>query len=186
MRVDPGWFDRRYAAEGDPWDFAGSAYEQRRYDLTMAVLPRARYRHCVEPACATGELTARLATRCDLVSAFDGSPTVVAMAADRLAGLANVELTTASLPEHWPDASADLVVFSELGYYFDAATWTGIIERAARGIEPGGTVLAVHWLGHSPDHPRHGEEVHDDLAAVLGPPDGAYRQPELRLDWWHR
>ncbi len=186
MRVDPDSFEKRYAAEGDPWDFAGSVYEQRRYDLTLAMLPRPRYRHCVEPACATGELTARLATRCDRVSAFDGSPTVVAMAADRLADLANVGLTVASLPEYWPDEPADLIVFSELGYYFDAATWTGIVERATLRLAPGGTVLAVHWLGHSPDHPRHGEEVHDNLVAVLGRPDGAYRQTELRLDWWQR
>lgn len=186
MPVDPASFEARYAAEGDHWDFSGSAYEQRRYDLTMAMLPQRRYRHGVEPACATGELTARLATRCDRVSAFDGSPTVVAMAAQRLTGVANVELCTASLPKHWPDAPADLVVLSELGYYFDAAAWTAIIERAVLGLDRHGTVVAVHWLGHSPDHARHGDEVHADLHAVLGPPDGAYRQREFRLDWWQR
>jgi len=186
MHVDPGSFEERYAAGGDPWDFAGSAYEQRRYDLTVAMLPRRHYRHAVEPACATGELTARLAGRCDRVSAFDGSPTVVAMAARRLAGFANVKLVTAALPDYWPEAAVDLIVFSELGYYFDAPTWTGIVERAVERLDSAGTILAVHWLGHSPDHARHGDEVHHDLRVVLGPPRGAYRQPELRLDWWQR
>lgn len=186
MRLDPASFEARYAAEGDHWDFSGSAYEQRRYDLTLATLPHPRYRHAVEPACATGELTARLATRCDRVSAFDGSPTAVAMAAQRLVGLANVDLATASLPEHWPDGSADLVVLSELGYYFDETTWIAIIERAALGLDPHGSIVAVHWLGHSADHARHGDDVHANLRAVLGRPDGAYRQCEFRLDWWQR
>ena len=115
MPVDPASFEARYAAEGDHWDFSGSAYEQRRYDLTMAMLPERRYRHGVEPACATGELTARLATRCDQVSAFDGSATAVAMAARRLTGVVNVELSTASLPQHWPDARAHLRVPVEPG-----------------------------------------------------------------------
>ena len=186
MPVDPASFEARYAADGDHWDFAGSAYEQRRYDLTMAVLPQRRYRHGVEPACATGELTARLATRCDQVSAFDGSATAVAMATRRLTGVVNVELSTASLPGYWPDTPADLVVLSELGYYFDATAWTAIIERAVLGLDRHGTMVGVHWLGHSPDHARHGDEVHADLHAVLGPPDGAYRQREFRLDWWQR
>lgn len=186
MPVDPASFEERYAAEGDYWDFSGSAYEQRRYDLTVAVLPERRYRHCIEPACATGELTARLATRCDRVSAFDASPTAVAMAARRLAGIGNVELTSASLPGYWPDASADLVVLSELGYYFEVAEWTAIIERALLSLDERGTVVAVHWLGHSPDHTRHGDDVHADLHDALGPPNGAYRQAEFRLDWWQR
>ncbi len=184
MPVDPASFEKRYAAEGDYWDFSGSAYEQRRYDLTLAVLPRRRYRHCVEPACATGELTARLATRCDRVSAFDASASAVALAARRLTGVDNVELSTASLPGYWPHAPADLVVLSELGYYFEAAEWTAIIKRALLRLDEHGTVVGVHWLGHSPDHARHGDEVHADLQDALGQPNGAYCQREFRLDWW--
>lgn len=108
------------------------------------------------------------------------------MAARRLAGFANVELATAALPDYWPEAAVDLIVLSEFGYYFDAPTWTGIVERAVGHLESHGTIVAVHWLGHSPAHARHGDEVHHDLRVVLGPPRGAYRQPELRLDWWQR
>jgi len=41
-RVDS--FEELYRADPDPWSFATSQYEQRRYDLTVASLLRARYR----------------------------------------------------------------------------------------------------------------------------------------------
>ena len=59
----PPNFERVYRDDPDPWRFATSAYEQRRYDITIACLPEARYRRAFEPACAIGELTRRLAVR---------------------------------------------------------------------------------------------------------------------------
>ena len=42
---------------------------------------------------------------------------------------------------------------------------------ACRGpVLPGGTVLAVHWLGRSADHRQHGSAVHDQLEFVFGAP----------------
>lgn len=184
MRVEPAFFERTYAAVGDPWDLARSPYEQRRYDLTIAALRRGRYDCAVEPACAVGALTARLATRARRVIAFDGSPTVVAMARERLAGTSNVEIRCAELPDHWPTEPADLVVLSELGYYFDAPTWRALVQRAVDGAVPGAEVVAVHWRGDSADHLRHGDEVHDDLRAVLGPPLGSWLEPDFRIDTW--
>lgn len=184
MRIEPAFFERAYATVGDPWDLARSPYEQRRYDLTMAALRRARYRCAVEPACAVGALTARLAERADRVIAFDGSPSVIAMATERLAGVDNVELLCAELPEHWPDVEADLIVLSELGYYFDADTWRALIGRSRDGAVPGAELIAVHWRGDSPDHLRHGDDVHDDLRAELGPPLGSWIEPDFRIDTW--
>lgn len=185
MRVDPASFERAYAAIGDPWDFAHSPYEQRRFDLTIAALRKPRYRNAVEPACAGGALTERLARRADRVVAFDASPTAVGLARRRLAGVTNVELSCAVLPEQWPHhVTADLVVLSELGYYFDADTWTSIIT-AVRDASRGAELVAVHWRGHSADHLRHGDEVHDDLRAVLGAPQGSWCEPDFRIDTWN-
>ena len=60
-------FEDLYRVDPDPWQFATSRYEQRRYDITVACLPRARYAAAFEPGCAIGELTRRLAGRCDRV-----------------------------------------------------------------------------------------------------------------------
>ncbi len=80
---------------------------------------------------------AALATRCDRVSAFDGSPTVVAMAARRLTGFANVELSTASLPGYCVRVDLDLhldagALVGPVGWYLDRpGFWWG-----AAGVAP--------------------------------------------------
>ncbi len=38
------YFERMYRDSVDPWDFESSAYEQRKYAVTVASLPRPRYR----------------------------------------------------------------------------------------------------------------------------------------------
>jgi SAM-dependent methyltransferase len=186
-RVPVQHFEDGYRDDPDPWGFGRRFYEQRRYDLTVAALPKARYRRAYEPACAVGELTRRLAARCDEVVACDWAAAAVAYARVHYGHLANVDWAVASVPEDWPPGLFDLVVLSELGYYFSADDLAGLRERAVGSLEPDGTLVAVHWLGHSPDHLLHGDEVHTVLAAtsdlVAG---GAYRDDGFRLDWWTR
>ncbi|MFE7421819.1 hypothetical protein [Rhodococcus sp. NPDC057529] len=63
--MGPSYFDAMYAASPDPWGFGDRWYEQRKYALTLAALPRPRYRRAFEPGCSIGILTAALAHRCD-------------------------------------------------------------------------------------------------------------------------
>jgi SAM-dependent methyltransferase len=183
--VEP--FESRYRADPDPWRFATSDYEQRRYDLAIAALPRPRYRRAFEPGCAIGELTRRLAERCDEVVAIDASPTVVAEARHRCAGHANVAVRVGELPDDWPQGRFDLVVLSEIGYYFTIPALTSLRDRAVAALEPNGTLLAVHWRGHSPDHLLHGDEVHRCFAAAKAlRPVGRYEEAAFVLDVWTR
>jgi hypothetical protein len=85
-----GYFERMYAGNEDPWDFAGRWYERRKRDITLASLPERRYRNAFEPGCAIGLLTERLAARCDRVLAADTVDSAVRTARDRCAALANV------------------------------------------------------------------------------------------------
>ena len=41
-RLPDGYFDDIYAASRDPWQLADRWYEQRKYAITMAMLPDAR------------------------------------------------------------------------------------------------------------------------------------------------
>ena len=70
------YFDGLYKSSDDPWNLREGWYERRKRSLTLALLPRPRYRNAFEPGCANGELTAELATRCDALarrrSARDG------------------------------------------------------------------------------------------------------------------
>ena len=62
-----------------------------------------------------------------------------------------------------------------------------IAARAVASLDPGGTLIAIHWLGHSADHVLHGDEVHATLAEVSDLDHaGAFRDPGFRVDWWTR
>ncbi|MCU1396356.1 MAG: SAM-dependent methyltransferase [Ilumatobacteraceae bacterium] len=171
VRVDPSAFDEMYRETDDPWGFATAAYELQRYATTLASLARPRYRRCFEPACAIGVLTEGLAARADHVVACDGSTNAIDQAVHRLAEVDNVDLLVAAIPEWWPTGTFDLIVLSELGYYWDAQGWAGVIDRCRESLTDGGEVIAVHWLGSSPDHVTNGRDVHEQLIERLGASD---------------
>jgi len=53
-------FDKLYADKPDPWGLAAKWHDRRKYAITVASLPRQRYRNCYEPGCSIGELTRML------------------------------------------------------------------------------------------------------------------------------
>ena len=180
--TDP--FERLYRESGDPWGFRTSWYERRRYALTLAALPNERYERCFEPGCSIGELTAGLASRATTVVAIDPAPTAVAAAQARLAGNQGVELSVGQVPRDWPHGSFDLIVLSEIGYYFSPETLDELVRDARLSLEPGGQLVAVHWRGESADHILDGDTVHERLREHLGRPLIAYEEARFRLDVW--
>jgi SAM-dependent methyltransferase len=177
-RTPASSFEEKYRDLGDPWHFRTSRYEQRRYGIAMAMLPALRYRRAFEPGCSVGELTARLAFRVDALLAMDCSPTAVEMARSRCRGLDHVTFAVGELPEAWPPGAFDLVVLSE------------IVSRSAAALPPGGTLLALHWRGHSEDHVLHGDQVHAVARAVAAEHGlrgaGQYCEDAFRADVWTR
>jgi trans-aconitate methyltransferase len=183
--VSEAAFDARYRHCSDPWQFATSPYEAGRYAATLAALTRATYRRGFEPGCSIGVLTQLLATRCDHLIATDLSETAVRLARQRCAGLANVDIHHSHLAGELPPGTFDLVIFSEIGYYFSIETLRQVAGLLAERLEPGGEFVATHWLGESPDHPLHGDTVHAVLEECL-PWDktGAWRHVGFRIDRW--
>ncbi|WP_030661412.1 class I SAM-dependent methyltransferase [Streptomyces rimosus] len=165
-----------YAGAADPWDLAGRWYEQRKYALTVAALPRRRYRRAFEPGCSVGVLTGLLAERCDAVLAADRVPAAVEAAARRNRDRSHVEVRTMAVPDEWPEETFDLIVLSELLYYFDDATLREVLQRTVDSLEPGGTLVTVHWDHPVEDHLRTGTQ----LAPLLTGLDGL--APVARLD----
>ena len=70
-RLPDAYFNRMYAQAEDPWQLSSRWYEQRKYAITLALLPDRRYRHAFEPGCSIGTLTTLLSSRCDHVTAVD-------------------------------------------------------------------------------------------------------------------
>lgn len=139
------YFDSMYGSAEDPWSLTERWYERRKYDLTVAALPLPRYRRAFEPGCSVGELTRRLADRCDTVLACDRVESAVETARRRTAALPNVSVHRMLLPEEWPEGSFDLIVLSELLYYLDEMTLDSLLERTVSSLEPEGTLVTVHW-----------------------------------------
>lgn len=169
MRVDLGTFEARYRAEADPWRFATSPYERHKYATTLRHLSHPSYRRCFEPGCSIGVLTEMLAGRAEQVIACDPSPTATAAARRRLGHLEQVEVVTAAIPEWWPTGRFDLMVLSEIGYYWDEAGLRRLLEATVTSLEPGADLMAVHWLGTSSDHLLTGQQVHTIIESVFGP-----------------
>jgi SAM-dependent methyltransferase len=164
-RVARSYFDQLYRANPDPWGFASRWYEQRKYRLTLDALPQPRYRSGFEPGCSIGVLTALLAERCQRLIAADAVPSAIDDARHRLGPAANVDLRVLSIPEEWPEASYDLIVLSEIAYYFDQPGLDDVLLKTSRDLEAGGTLVAVHWTGPT-DYPLTGHQVHRRIAEI--------------------
>jgi SAM-dependent methyltransferase len=185
--VGAGYFRDLYAASPDPYGLAERWYEARKYAVSLALLPRERYGAAFEPGCSIGVLTARLAARCDSLLACDAVPAAVASARARTAGLPSVRVERRSIPGQWPPQSFDLIVLSELLYYFDDADLDQVLRLAAGALRPGGHLIAVHWRHPAPSHPRSGDDVHEQLGAHDGLARLArYRDPDFTAEVYTR
>jgi protein-L-isoaspartate O-methyltransferase len=128
-----------------------------------------------------------LAQRCDRIVATDVAPSAVALARRRCSSLGNAEIYQADLANGPPMGPFDLIVMSEVGYYFEPRMLATIAIATAAQLEAGGEFLAVHWLGHSSDHLLHGDSVHRILADHL-PLEWTkgQRRPGYVIDTWKR
>jgi len=160
------FFDRIYLQDADPWRFASSEYELGRYEVTMQALSSRRYGHAFEPGCSIGVLTERLATICECVDAIDISPIAVRQASRRCSRLLNVTIRQGALPTDIPAGTFDLLVLSEIGYYFNNVQLKTLINHLTDRMASGSVFLAVHWLGSSPDHILSGSQVHQVISSA--------------------
>ena len=165
MSLDTGYFDQMYGAARDPWGLSTRWYEARKYALTLALLPDPHYEDAFEPGCSVGVLTGMLAERCGHVLAWDSSVAAVRAAAGRTAALPNVRVRRGAIPGDWPPGQFDLIVFSEVLYYFAGGDLDRVLDRGVASLRPGGSLLAVHWRHPVADYPRGGDDVHRVLAA---------------------
>jgi len=180
-RLPDGYFDALYAASADPWELGSRWYERRKYAITVALLPDERYRHAFEPGCSIGVLTEQLSTRCDHVTAVDVAESALAHADARLRQSGRREAVTLmnrSFDMPWPAEDFDLIVISEMAYYFDAATLRTILERELPRLHCDVTLVAAHWRHPVSDYPLSGDAAN----AVIGATPGLHQIGEYRDD----
>ena len=157
------YFAEMYRQSNDPWHLAERWYESRKYALTLASLPARRYKRVFEPGCSAGVLSALLAERCDALVSWDRRPEAVAAADARLRTFEAADASIGLVPEQWPTGTFDLIVLSELLYYFDADQRSRLRKRVLGSLMTHGHLVAVHWRHFVPEHAAEAEEVHAEL-----------------------
>jgi SAM-dependent methyltransferase len=183
------YFEGIFAGDADPWDLASSPYEAAKFDRTIAALSTRRAAVALEVGCAGGVLTERLSAVSARLLAIDVSPTALERARQRLSGRPNVRFEAAAFPRYCPVLEGlDLVVLSEVAYYWSDADLDLAAQRIADGLVEGGRVLLVHWTGET-DYPQTADDAVERLwlgLSDLMQVDLAERHPNYRLDLWSR
>lgn len=163
-RLGREYFEELYAKSEDPWSFETSEYERSKYERTISVLGGRRFHRALEAGASIGVFTRMLADRCDELLAVDVSERAVVAASERLSGQGHVRVERRTLPEEMPAGPFDLIVASEVLYYFPGEEMLAVLRGFERELAPGGALLAVHWRRETKTYPLQGDQVHELLA----------------------
>ncbi|MHB2209713.1 class I SAM-dependent DNA methyltransferase [Methylobacterium sp. CM6257] len=178
------YFDERYAANLDPWQFETSSYEQAKYAATLDALPRHCYARALEVGCSIGVLTEALAQRCDALVSVDLAERALARARERCRDLSHVRFELAQVPGQWPEGAFDLILLSEVVYYLDGDDVTRLVNRVRGCLRPCGNVVLVHWTGET-HYPLTGDQAAErfiDGAGAFLRVHGQTKTDKYRLD----
>jgi LmbE family N-acetylglucosaminyl deacetylase len=162
------FFDDFYQGKEDPWGFETRWYEIRKRSLTLASLPRPLFASGLEVGCSIGVLTAELAGRCAQLIATDIAEQPLERARVRLIEQSHVRVTQANTPAEWPEGTFDLVVLSEVAYYWSKEDLQRVIARIDGCLTDDGVVVACHWRHPVDGYPERGDDVHAALRAFPG------------------
>lgn len=186
--LPPSYFNNLYSANPDPWGFQTSEYEANKYAATLAALPK-RYRSALEIGGSIGVLTAKLAERCDSLLSVDVSELAQNQAIRHCQALPQVRFQIIRVPETYPSEQFDLTLVSEVGYYWCWEDLKKAQQCIIDHLEPGGSLLLVHWTLYARDYPLSGDQVHDSFMeltpAKLRHLKGQ-REEQYRLDLFER
>lgn len=183
-------FEALYQRDTDPWSVRHSWYERRKRAVLMASLPENNFGKTLELGCGIGETTCLLAPICTQVIAVDISETAAALCQQRVVqtGSEQVSVHVLHLPTSWPpdtDGVIDLIVVSELAYYFSNTELSRFIDGCMRSLAYGGYWVMCHY---KPDfHDRLGSTavIHQRVNAIHGLTQVVRHDDEqFRLDIW--
>jgi cyclopropane fatty-acyl-phospholipid synthase-like methyltransferase len=180
----PEYFEALYRADPDPWKFAASPYERDKYALTLEAMAKPRYRSALEVGCSIGILTRSLASRCDALVAIDAAQIPLAEARRRCADLRSVRFEHMFVPDQWPDGNFDLILLSEVVYYFNREDVGRLAVRVVNSLAERASVILVHWTGLT-NYPLSGDEATALFIEQIGRTcvvERADRYAQFRLD----
>jgi SAM-dependent methyltransferase len=162
-------FETLYARAPDPWEYETNGYEKEKYADTLAILPRTRFARGMELGCSIGVLTSLLAARCDDLIGVDFASAAIEAARLRLARQPHVSIQQLQAPLQMPQGTFDLIVLSEVLYFFDDADLGLIAAFVSDRLRPGGACILVNFLGDT-ESPQTGDQAASFMIERLVPP----------------
>ncbi|MBW0101205.1 trans-aconitate 2-methyltransferase [Pseudonocardia sp. KRD291] len=143
----PGWgkgcHDRLYRRP-NPYGIDANDYEQQKYDRVVEALAGRRFGRVLEVGCGEGDLSERLAGHTDDLVGVDISDAAVARARHRVP---SATFETRTLPGAMPEGTFDLIVCTDVLYYWEPVTLRVGLDRLLERLRPGGMLLAYHYRG---------------------------------------
>ena len=182
-RIEPAWFEGLYQRDPDPWKFATSPYERDKYARTLEALgaPTGDSSEPSRPDARSASSPAPglpLRANC---SASTRSLTAVGRARDRLAGPPACRSSNASCPSSCPAGPFDLIVCSELLYYWSAEPLRELLRRSSRALIPGAAWSRCTGDPETRTYPLRGDDVHRIIAETTELAHGHSEQHDLYL-----
>jgi 2-polyprenyl-3-methyl-5-hydroxy-6-metoxy-1,4-benzoquinol methylase len=164
--LPPEYFEEKYKTDIDPWHFKTSEYERGKYEATLGSLTKDKYRAVLEVGCSIGVLTKLLSPRCVSLLAVDSSSTAIEAA--KSINDQKVTFRVANLPAEFPKGTYDLIVLSEVLYYFARPDLERVAQSCIDSISQDSEIILCHWLGET-DYPLTGVEASDLFANYIKP-----------------
>lgn len=154
------FFDTFYDGRDDPWGFESRWYEIRKRAITVASLPRPLFTSALEIGCSIGVLTEELSGRSARLLALDIADQPLVRARARLADQPHVTFRRLDAAHDWPEGSFDLIVLSEVAYYWSRDDLRRVLERIDAALTGDGVLVACHWRHPVDGYPERGDDVH--------------------------
>jgi predicted TPR repeat methyltransferase len=157
--INRQYFDAMYEDSNDPWNFAGSAYEQEKYKHTISALEGKYFSNALEIGCSIGILTEQLAPSCSFLLGVDISEKPIAIARERLKERKGIQFGVFAIPGEYPEGKYDLIMLSEVAYYLSKEDLELTRELIFDSLNSGGTLCLVNWRAQIEGCAFNGDEI---------------------------
>ena len=157
--------DDLHRAEPDPWGVDERWYEQRKRDLTLAMLPRRdlrprpRGRVLDRRAGRAPGRTLRGPARRRQQPGRRRARPAIGSATSSTSGSSSSRCRTSGRP-----VDLDLVVVSEMAYFLSPRELRGLVDRVRQSLTPDGVVVLCHWQHRIDGWVLNGEQVRHAFA----------------------
>jgi SAM-dependent methyltransferase len=124
---------------------------------------------------------------CDTLVATELARAPLRAARQRCQDLPHVAFRQVGAPDENFGGRFDLIVLSEVVYYWNDTDLARAAAAMDHALLPGGRVLLVHWLGET-NYPKSADDAVENLWVLLPNMDMEKRErrEEYRLDLWRR